>query len=302
MTAQSPAPQRQPSPPYAGAADSGAAQTAARASDQAAEPLKLAGLDHVVIAVTDLDRAAADWAALGFTLSPRGVHSAHMGTVNHTVMLGRDYLELLGVAQATDGNRSTRAFLERRGEGIERLAMRSLDAVRDAASLRQRGLAAVGPVEFSRPVSRADGSTTEAAFSVYYWPDDARVAEMRLFACQHHTPDAVWLPELQGHANGATRILRIEQYVTDPAADARMLGALVGIAPRPLAATASTPAGWRIATAPGHADIDFLAAGNHAVRVRLVIASDSAAAIAREPCNANGITLVFEALEARQAA
>ena len=28
----------------------------------------LAGLDHVVIAVTDLDRAASEWAALGFTL------------------------------------------------------------------------------------------------------------------------------------------------------------------------------------------------------------------------------------------
>ena len=263
-------------------------------------PLKLAGLDHVVIAVTDLDRAAAEWTAQGFTLSPRGVHSAHMGTINHTIMLGPDYFELLGVAQATDANRSTRAFLERHGEGIERVAMRTRDARADAESLRARGIAAVGPVEFSRPVTRADGSEAEAAFSVFYWPDTARVADMRLFACQHHTPEAVWLPELQRHPNGATRILRVEQYVTDAAADARALGALLGVAPRLLAATATTPAGWRIETAPDRADLDFLEAGNHAVRARLVLASDSPATQAREPWNGNGLTVVFEAGTSRR--
>ena len=274
MTAQSPA-----SPPPTGSGD---------------RPLTLAGLDHVVIAVTDLDRAAAGWTALGFTLSPRGTHSAHMGTINHTMMLGPDYVELLAVAQATDRNRATRAFLERRGEGIDRLAMRTLDAAGDGERLRARGIEATGPVEFSRPVSRADGSETAASFSVFHWPDTAQVADMRVFGCQHHTPDAVWLPELQCHPNGAKRILRVEQYVTDPAADARTLGALLGLSPRPLDATPTTPAGWRLVTGPGHADLDFLDAGNNAVRARLVFASDSPAAIERGPWSGNGISVVFE--------
>ena len=259
------------------------------------EPLTLTGLDHVVIAVTDLDRAASEWAALGFTLSPRGVHSPHMGTINHTLMLGPDYLELLAVAQATDGNRATRGFLERRGEGIERLAMRTLDAAADAAALRDRGIAAVGPVHFSRPVELADGSQTEAAFSVFYWPDEARIAEMRLFACQHHTPAAVWLPALQRHDNGATRILRVEQYVIDPTDEANRLGALLGLEPQPLAATESLGGGWRIATAPGRADLDFREAGQHAVRARLVLATTADAAIDRPPWLGNGISVVFEA-------
>ena len=58
------------------------------------------GLDHIVVVVRDLDAAAQRWRKLGFTLSPRGLHSAHMGTANHTLMLGDDYLELMGVVAA----------------------------------------------------------------------------------------------------------------------------------------------------------------------------------------------------------
>lgn len=265
------------------------------------KPLALAGVDHVVIAVTDLERAAAEWAALGFTLSPRGVHSAHMGTINHTLMLGPDYLELLAVAQANDGNRATRGFLERHGEGIERVAMRTLDAAADAEALRERGIAAVGPVHFSRPVSLADGGQAEAAFSVFYWPDEARIADMRLFACQHHTPASVWLPALQRHPNGATRILRVEQYVNDPTGDARRLADLLGLEPQPLAATASLGAGWRIATAEGRAMLDFREAGQNAVRARLVLASTVAETIARPSWLGNGISVAFEADPQRSA-
>jgi hypothetical protein len=256
--------------------------------------MALAGLDHVVIAVTDLDRAARDWAALGFTLSPRGVHSTHMGTINHTVMLGPDYIELLAVAQPTDGNKPTRAFLERNGEGIERLAIRTTDAAADAIAARAGGRAAIGPVSFGRPVELADGQRLDAAFSVFYWPDEARVAEMRLFACQHHTPGAVWLPALMRHDNGARRLLRLERAVGDPESAAHALGGLLGIAPQEL----GTEEGgrWRIATAPGRADIDFIepAAVLANGAARLVLASDDRTTTRRDPWCGNGISLVFE--------
>lgn len=38
------------------------------------------GIDHAVVMVQDLDKAAENYRQLGFTLSPRGTHSAHMGT------------------------------------------------------------------------------------------------------------------------------------------------------------------------------------------------------------------------------
>ena len=40
-------------------------------------PLKhILGLDHVVVTVRDLDASARQWQSLGFTVSPRGTHSA----------------------------------------------------------------------------------------------------------------------------------------------------------------------------------------------------------------------------------
>src|SRR5215510_16485239 len=88
----------------------------------------IAGIDHAVVVVKDLDAAAANWKQLGFTISPRGTHSAHMGTGNYTIMLGEDYMELLGVLNATEHNAPARAFLDKRGEGIERIAFTAVDS------------------------------------------------------------------------------------------------------------------------------------------------------------------------------
>ena len=185
------------------------------------------GLDHIVVVVRDLDAAAASWRKLGFTVSPRGLHSAHMGTANHTLMLGEDYLELMGVVAPTERNATTRALLEKR-EGIERAAFTTTDAARGVAAVRARGLTnALGPTDFSRPVDLADGTQTEARFSTFQWPLDERPGGLRIFACQHFTRDAVWLPELTAHANGARRIDHIEILCADPAAAAQHMSRLI---------------------------------------------------------------------------
>jgi len=44
------------------------------------------GIDHAVVMVKDLDKAAENYKRLGFTVSPRGTHSAHMGSGNYTIM------------------------------------------------------------------------------------------------------------------------------------------------------------------------------------------------------------------------
>ena len=142
----------------------------------------LEGLDHVVVMVRDLDAAARNWAALGFTLSPRGTHSAHLGTGNHTIMFGDDYAELLGILHDTEHNVPSRGFLDRRGEGIERVAFTTSDAATGVAALHARGVAATGPIEFSRPVELPGGGHGEAAFSVFEWSPDDRPADMRIFA------------------------------------------------------------------------------------------------------------------------
>lgn len=190
-------------------------------------PLKhVIGVDHVVVTVHDLDQAAELWAKAGFTLSPRGLHSAHIGTANYTMMLNEDYLELLGVVTPTDQNLRTRQFLER-GEGIERTAFTALDAVAGAADVAAAGMVPMGPVDFSRPVPLANGRTGEARFTVFRWPVDQNPGGMRIFACQHHTRETVWLPELQQHANGASRLIQIEIVAADPRAAADHMSRLI---------------------------------------------------------------------------
>ena len=210
------------------------------------------GLDHVVIAVRDLDAAAAAWRGLGFTVSPRGLHSAHMGSGNYTMMLGPDYMELLGVVAPTPRNAVMRERLGHR-EGLDRAAFTTDDAAGGVAELAARGIAATGPVAFGRPVTRPDGTATEARFDTFEWPEDARPGGLGLFACRHFTREAVWLPELRVHANGASRILRLEVLAADPAAAASELARLTDRAPE------REPDGaHRVPTGAGRADIVFL--------------------------------------------
>src|ERR1700756_5011325 len=104
------------------------------------------GIDHAVVMVRDLDHAAEIWKQLGFTVSPRGIHSAHMGSGNYTIMLDPDYIELLGVLAPTEHNAPARAFLEKR-EGIERIAFTAVDSAAGAEEIRARGYTPVGPTD-----------------------------------------------------------------------------------------------------------------------------------------------------------
>lgn len=190
-------------------------------------PLKhILGLDHVVVTVRDLDAAARQWQGLGFTVSPRGTHSPLLGTGNYTIMFGEDYLELLGVLTETEQNKPTRDYLKNR-EGMERAAFTTDDAAAGAAELKSRGLEALGPVHFGRPVELPNGGTGEAKFNVFRWPLDQSPGGLRIFACQHLTRETVWIPELQKHANGASRIIRVEVLAADPKAAAEHLSRLI---------------------------------------------------------------------------
>ena len=173
------------------------------------------GLDHVVVAVRDLDASAKTWGALGFTISPRGLHSAHLGSGNYTIMFGPDYIELLGIVTVTEHNAGTRAFLDKR-EGLERSAFTAVDAAKGVVELNAKGIAATGPLDFSRPVDLPNGGKSEARFSTMHWPSDEKPGGMRIFACQHLTRDAVWIPELQVHKNTAKRLDRVEIISADP--------------------------------------------------------------------------------------
>ena len=185
------------------------------------------GIDHAVVMVKDLDKAAENYKRLGFTVSPRGTHSAHMGSGNYTIMFDPDYMELLGVLAPTEHNAPARAFLEKRGEGIERIAFTAIDSTAGAEEIRARGFPPVGPVDFERPVTLPNGSVSAAKFRVFQWPVAEAPGGVRIFACQHKTRETVWIPELMTHANAAKRLKQVLIASPEPAKDAAHLARLI---------------------------------------------------------------------------
>ena len=186
----------------------------------------IVGIDHAVVIVRELDQAAKNWKRLGFTVSPRGTHSAHMGTGNTTIMLDPDYIELLGVLAPTEHNAPTRALLDKR-EGIERVAFTTLDAAAGAEEIRARGAIPTGPTDFERPVTMPDGTLSAAKFRTFHWPVEEAPGGMRIFACQHKTRETVWIPELMRHTNGAKRLRQVLLVAPEPAKEAAHLASLI---------------------------------------------------------------------------
>ena len=185
------------------------------------------GIDHAVVVVKDLDKAAENWRRLGFTVSPRGTHSAKMGSGNATIMLDPDYIELLGVLVETEHNAPTRAFLAKRGEGIERIAFTAVDSAAGAGEIRARGYEPVGPTDFERPVTMPDGSLSAAKFRIFLWPIAEAPGGLRVFACQHKTRETVWIPELMKHANGAKHLKQVLVVSPEAAKDAAHLARMI---------------------------------------------------------------------------
>lgn len=173
------------------------------------------GIDHVVIAARDLDSAQDTFRRMGFTLTPRGHHT--LGSENHCVMFGQDYLELLMVPQRLPGREYYYDFA-RIGDGLAAIALKTDNARGAFGELTAAALAPSEPVDFSRPVQFAGGEKT-ASF---------RIAQLRLeqtpggqvFLCQHFTRDVVWRPEYQTHANTATGLAALAIVSADVGATA----------------------------------------------------------------------------------
>jgi catechol 2,3-dioxygenase-like lactoylglutathione lyase family enzyme len=102
-------------------------------------------LDHVLLAVADLDAAMRTYARLlGRTPSWQGSHPG-LGTANVLFRLDDTYIELLSPAGPGAVGDALRARIAERGEGPLGFALATPDADSCAATLRTRGLAADDP-------------------------------------------------------------------------------------------------------------------------------------------------------------
>ena len=172
--------------------------------------LPVPAIDHVVINALDrLDAVAARYQRLGFTITPRGHHT--LGSSNNLMILGTDYIELLGVEPGV-GNRTD--VLEW-PPGLNGLVFKTFDSDGVFAALQAEGLPVLPPQAFSRPVDMP-GGPRDAAFRTVRLERDAAPAG-RLFFCHHLTPELVWQDSMRRHANGALGIARVVIAAADPA-------------------------------------------------------------------------------------
>ncbi len=187
-------------------------------------------LDHVVIAVENLDEATTDYTALlGREPSWRGSHPSY-GTRNTLYRIDNTYIELLGLAggaKPKDGRWAGELsrFLER-GEGIYALALGTLDIKAAARELRGRDLEVLDP---------ADGSGIDEMTGMRREWRNAMVNTKssngtRVFFIEHRSPAEALPPAAK--ASDDTTVQRLDHVVVlspDMEASRRLWGDTLGV-------------------------------------------------------------------------
>ncbi|NYI30261.1 catechol 2,3-dioxygenase-like lactoylglutathione lyase family enzyme [Sulfitobacter geojensis] len=158
-------------------------------------------LDHVGLLVPNLEKAAGDFAALGFTLTPRAAHlngeGEPAGSEQCSIMLREGYIELQEITGPRGSHLMSRA--QEKHFGLHIVAFGVTDA-RDCARAIT-GLPLSDVMDWARPVVRSgvDGIARFSFFVADYDPAD----EALLCWTQHLTPEIMRDDAVLNHKNGA---------------------------------------------------------------------------------------------------
>jgi catechol 2,3-dioxygenase-like lactoylglutathione lyase family enzyme len=162
----------------------------------------LAGIDHTLVGVRDLEAARKLWTRLGFTVTPRGRHIG-WGTANYCIMLSHGYIELLGIFDPSQFTNNLHKFLETR-EGLMGLAFASDDPAATKARLEALGLHPDGPKDLKRYLELPEGDVLPE-FRLLFLPK-SETPDLSAFVCCHLTPELIRRADWLDHANGATAL------------------------------------------------------------------------------------------------
>jgi catechol 2,3-dioxygenase-like lactoylglutathione lyase family enzyme len=200
-------------------------------------------LDHVVIRVNDLERAVADYEALGFTVVPGGEHPG-LGSRNALIAFADDsYLELIAfdapappvqqsipksirvkqlAAQGQSPPHRRHLSWELVPEGLVDFALvpKQLEQLLERA--RKTGLHLDGPIPGGR--ARPDGQRVAWQMAV---PDHFDLP----FLCADVTPRELRVPRQREHVNGVRGIRAIVVAVADLDSTPQRYRKLLGIEP-----------------------------------------------------------------------
>ncbi|HEU4327033.1 MAG TPA: VOC family protein [Roseiflexaceae bacterium] len=204
-------------------------------------------IDHLVILVRDLAAASADYAALGFTVTPGGTHTD--GATHNALIALADgsYFELIAFLRDAPEHRWWRHNPV--GEGLIDFALvpDNIEAVIGGA--RGRGLDLEGPLDGGR--LRPDGQRVA-------WRTGWSSSTDLPFLCADVTPRELRVPPgpARQHTNGAAGIAELTIVVRDLTASATRYQALLGYPPLAL------DAGRRATFALGETRLTLAAPGD----------------------------------------
>ena len=94
----------------------------------------IAGIDHAIVGVRDLEQARASFERLGFRTTPFARHLGR-GTGEHCLMFADDHVALCGIVDPAEGSEALERFLAA-GEGLWTLALRTAEAWFDPDGFR----------------------------------------------------------------------------------------------------------------------------------------------------------------------
>lgn len=164
--------------------------------------------DHLVVMLRDeLETRSPLFEASGYRLSAPGHHN--LGSANRLIVLDSSYIELLGWPAGAPPRRKE---IAEQPMGLDALVFRSEDAQADQQRLRDAGFDVQPVSHLERPLD-FQGTPHTARFDTVRFASQP-IAGLRVYFCQHLTPEYIWDEELMQHQNGAKYIHAI--YITAP--------------------------------------------------------------------------------------
>lgn len=177
------------------------------------------GIDHLVIVVQDLDRAAQDYRQLGFTVVPGGQHPVG----SHNVLISfqdGSYLEIIAFYREAIDHRWWDPL--QKGERLVDFCFQTDDLRGDTEKLQQAGVAINNPVPWSR--KRPDGFELKWLLSLATGSHRG----VAPFLIEDVTPRGERIPREFDHENRITGIDKVMVAVGELGQIDKWYGALLG--------------------------------------------------------------------------
>jgi catechol 2,3-dioxygenase-like lactoylglutathione lyase family enzyme len=178
-------------------------------------------VNHVGMAVRDLESAVAIFERMGFQLTPYSPHSGawkpneavrSFGSGNRCIMFEHDYLEILGSENPQQQSPRIAGFLARH-QGGHIICFNSEDIHAVDRRLQAAGVTTSGVIPLQREISTAEGVRTAKFERVQFGPDAS--PEGYIQAARHLTPQYIYQPRYIEHPNGCTQLSETILVVDD---------------------------------------------------------------------------------------